>query len=288
MTYQDNSEVFNLALPTNSKDPAPIFFDSPHSGTDYPADFDYVVPVLDLRTAEDAFIDDLYSEVPNLGAILIDANFPRIFLDTNRSDLDFSHDHLEDTHDGILEPSQKVDMGKGLIWTRVINNSEIYDRKITAAELIHRVESYWKPYHTAIETTFMDLHAKHGYAYHVNCHSMPKVSTIHDPEGPMIRADFVLGDRDGTTCEPGFTHAARDHLVAQGFSVEINFPYKGAELVRRYSDPSNHLHSLQIEINRSLYMDEKAIEKRADYEAFKPAITNLAATLIDYAKARNS
>jgi len=81
-----------------------------------------------------------------------------------------------------------------------------------------------------------------------------------DGEG-SVRPDFVLGDRDGTTCEPGFTELVRRTLADMGYRVTVNDPYKGVELVRAYSDPKAARHSLQIEINKRLYMDERTLQK---------------------------
>src|SRR5439155_19101242 len=83
------------------------------------------------------------------------------------------------------------------------------------------------------------------------------------------RADFVLGDRDGTTCEPEFTAFVAATLLAMGYEVAINDPYKGVELVRKHGRPAERRHSLQLEINRRLYMDEVSLARNAGFGALQ-------------------
>lgn len=74
-------------------------------------------------------------------------------------------------------------------------------------------------------------------------------------------ADFVLGDRDGTTCDPTLVGIIEDFLRGRGYSVARNDPFKGVALIERMGQPNKNRYSLQIEINRKLYMDEITYEK---------------------------
>ncbi len=113
---------------------------------------------------------------------------------------------------------------------------------------------------------------------------MPALSGAISEEGPgKPRADFVLGDRDGTTCAPEFTALVAAHLRGHGYDVKVNDPYKGVELVRAFSDPSAGRHSLQIEVNRRLYMDERTREKTAGFERLRDELDSLVARLAAYA-----
>src|SRR3546814_21198351 len=80
---------------------------------------------------------------------------------------------------------------------------------------------------------------------------MPATGNAASEDGPVARAEFVLGDRDGTTCEPDFTAFAAGELRDLGYHVKINEPSKGVELVGRSSDPAPLSHSLQLEINHN-------------------------------------
>jgi len=270
----------------NLGDAIPLFFDSPHSGSTYPADYDFILPLIHLRQAEDTYIEDLYEQAPNFGATLIDAQFPRSYIDVNRNELDFVPTDLADDWPGKLDPGPKAEVGTGLAWVRLFGSTDIYESKITTAQLQHRIDTYWKPYHDAISKTYEYLHSTFGCVYHVNCHSMPSVGNPKSVDGPVDRPDFILGDRDGSTCEASFTQTVKEYLEQKGYTVTINYPFKGVELVRRYSDPTNYRHSLQIEINRRLYMNEITLEKIGGYNDLKTSITGLIKILADYAKTK--
>src|SRR3546814_21104467 len=103
---------------------------------------------------------------------------------------------------------------------------------------------------------------------------MPSISGPHSPEGSGIgRADFVLGDRDGTTCSAEFVDLVRKTLEGFGYGVRVNDPYKGVEIVRAYSDPARECHGLQIEINRALYMNETTFERREGFGRLRDDLT---------------
>src|SRR5690606_24568411 len=124
-----------------------------------------------------------------------------------------------------------------------------------------RIDQCWKPYHAAVSQAIDEAHARHGYSIHVNCHSMPAIASSHATDFPgEAHADFVVGDRDGTTASAALSEVICMHLRAQGYDVAYNHPYKGVELVRRYGDPAAGRHSIQLEVNRKLYMSEKTLE----------------------------
>jgi N-formylglutamate deformylase len=96
-----------------------------------------------------------------------------------------------------------------------------------------------------------------------------------------VRADFVLGDRDGTTCEAAFTEFVRQTLMGMGYSVKLNDPYKGVELVRAFSDPKRGRHSLQIEINKRLYMEDNSLKKGAGFSRLQRNLGELLKAVVD-------
>lgn len=286
MTDFKSTPAVAVQRPAEGTPATPLLLDSPHSGSVYPDDFVSLLPRQRLRRAEDAFVDDLFSEAPGLGVTLIDAKFPRSYLDPNRDKTDFSPDDLADGFSGELKPGKKAKNGTGLVWVRMHGLTDVYENKITSADLKHRIETCWAPYHRAVSSAFDDIHQSFGCVYHLNCHSMRSVGNVKDPDGPNPRPDFVLSDRDGTTCEPGYTDAARTYLESRGFTVQVNFPMKGVELVKRYSDPAQNRHSLQIEMNRRHYMDEEKIERSENFDRFKAEVTALVAELAAYARSR--
>ena len=262
----------------------PVVFDSPHSGTWYPPNFDHIVDRLVLRQAEDTHVEKLFAAGPHHGATLIAANFPRSYIDPNRSLLDIDNALLDAPWPGPVNPSKKTEKGIGLVWRKLDSGHDIYGRKLHVGEVAARVRECYSPYHAAVRDALNEAVEHYGAVWHINCHSMPAVSGQISEEGPGVpRADFVLGDRDGTTCAPEFTQFIAAQLRAFGYDVKINDPYKGVELVRAYSDPAQHRHSLQLEINRKLYMDEKSREPNANFPGLKAHLDQMIAALCAYA-----
>ncbi len=267
----------------------PLVLDSPHSGTEYPADFGAAVPMAALRQAEDAFVDELYACGPRLGATLIAARFPRAYIDANRSVLDVDASLLEAPWPGPALASRKTQLGIGLIWRILDTGEPIYARKLSLAEVRRRITDFHQPYQKAVKDALDAAHAHFGAVWHINCHSMPAMSSVISEEGPgKPRPDFVLGDRDGTTCEPGFTGFVSRALADMGYDVKVNDPYKGVELVRAFSDPAAGRHSLQVEVNRRLYLDERTGEKTPGYARLARDIERLVKAVCDYAAERGS
>jgi N-formylglutamate deformylase len=279
--------AFTLTAPRQGH--VPLVLDSPHSGHEYPEDFGFALVREALRQAEDSYVDELYASGPDVGATLIAARFPRSYIDPNRSVLDIDASLLEAPWPGPAVPSAKTARGIGLIW-RVLDTGEpIYARKLSIDEVKHRIVRYHQPYQRAVKDALDRAHRHFGAVWHLNLHSMPAVSSAVSEEGPgKSRADFVLGDRDGSTCEPQFTALVAETLRGMGYEVKINDPYKGVELVRAFSDPKAGRHSLQVEVNRRLYMNERTRERSAEFAALRDNLTRLLEQVAAYAAQRGS
>lgn len=277
---------FDLHEPTGTH--VPLVLDSPHSGTDYPADFGAAMPLERLRETEDSFVDELYAAAPTMGATLITARFPRVYIDPNRSLLDIDASLLESAWPGPAIPSRKTQLGVGLIWRLLDSGEPIYSRKLAVDEVKRRIVEYHQPYQRAVKDALDHAFEHFGAVWHLNLHSMPATSSKISEEGPgKARADFVLGDRDGTTCAPEFTQLVARALRGMGYEVKINDPYKGVELVRAFSDPKAGRHSLQIEVNRRLYMDERTRRKSADFDTLRANLDKLVRAVAEYAAANS-
>jgi len=265
---------------------APLVFDSPHSGSSYPEDFRFSCPLEVLRTAEDTYVDELYSAAPALGATLIGAVFPRSYLDPNRAIDDLDSALIDGTWPSPLAPSHKTRSGLGLVRRVVRPSIPIYARKLGVDEILARLDRCHTPYHRVLDEACDRAHRKFGAVWHVNCHSMPSQRSAKSSNRGGHCADFVLGDRDGTTCEPEFTDFVACELRRCGYTVRVNEVYKGVEIVKRQGRPAMRRHSLQIEVDRALYMDQTTLEKSPGFDRVRADITELIEALKRFASAR--
>lgn len=260
----------------------PLVLDSPHSGHEFPADFDAIVGEAELRESEDSYVDELYAAAHELGAPLLAASFPRTYLDPNRHAGDIDLELIEGAWPWEYRPSGKARIGKALIWRTLEDGRPIYAQKLSPEVVRGRIQRFHAPYHQSLKDLLDRTHRKFGRVYHINCHSMRAVAGKQSDDGQgTVRADFVLGDRDGTTCDARFTEFVSQVLVGMGYSVKVNDPYKGVELVRAYSAPKAGRHSLQIEINKRLYMEEGSLRKGAGFSRLQKNLGELLKAVID-------
>ena len=279
--------ILRRVSPKNSI--VPIVVDSPHSGTQYPEDFEFLVPKIMLQRAEDSYVGELFSDAPHNGATFIEALFPRSYIDPNRSINDLDPELLETDWSGSIKMGEKSRLGHGLIWRLCPPEMPMYRHRLTEAKVRHRIEKYWQPYHQCLSEAINMLHKQFGETWHINCHSMPSGSapSVITRSG-RVPADFVLGDRDGTTCDLRLRQVILKTLEDMGYVVAVNDPYKGVELIRAHSDPASARHSIQIEINRAIYMNERSLERLAGFETLKANINQLLYELARFSNQRIS
>ena len=265
---------------------SPLVLDSPHSGTHYPPDFRFACDLSVLRRAEDTHVEKLYDFAPSRGVHWVEALFPRSYLDANRNTTEMDVTLLDAPWPEPVETDarilSKVRLGKGLIWRTTDDGQPIYARTLSVAEVQARIDNCWKPYHALVAQAIDAAQQQHGYSIHINCHSMPAVASSHATDFPGEKhADFVVGDRDGTTASQALSQRVCQHLRSFGYSVAYNHPYKGVELVRRYSQPAAHRHSIQLEINRKLYMDEDTLGLTPGFASLKSHLDSLVSLLLN-------
>jgi N-formylglutamate amidohydrolase len=258
------------------RDALPLVLDSPHSGALYPEDFSYCCPLSVLRRAEDAYVDELFEAAPAYGATLIGALFPRSYVDVNRAPDDLDPGLLAGALPPFLVPRPVTRVG--LVRRHAQPGVAIYDGKLSPDDILARIERYHTPYHRVLDETCERLHREFGAVWHINCHSMPSYGPSRE-ERKGVYADFVLGDRDGTTCAADFTDFVAGFLRDLGYDVRINEGYKGVEIVRRQGRPAENRHSLQIEVDRALYMNQKSLEKLPGFDRLRDDLAGLVAAL---------
>ena len=266
-----------------SAERVPLVLDSPHSGAIYPEDFSYCCPLPVLRRAEDAYVDELYAAAPGCGATLIGALFPRSYIDANRAADDLDPGMLAGAMPAVLVPRPATRVG--LVRRHAQPGVPIYDRKLSPDEVLARIERYHTPYHRVLDESCDRLHREFGAVWHINCHSMPSYGNRREGRRGE-HGDFVLGDRDGATCDAEFTDFVARFLRGLGYDVRVNEGYKGVELVRRQGRPHANRHSLQIEVDRSLYMDQKTLEKLPGFARLQADLAALVAALAGYVRGR--
>jgi len=271
--------VTATASPLDLRRPAaqllPLVIASPHSGSDYPADFVAAsrLDPLSLRRSEDAFVDEIFAAAPRLGAPMLAARFPRAYLDVNREAWELDPAMFSDSLPSFVNVrSPRVRMGLGTIARVVASGEEIYARKLAFAEAKQRVDRFYRPYHRALLSLVQQTETVFGGYLLIDCHSMPSAAGA---VGGQDSADIVLGDCHGASCAPQIVEAARAFLAERHFAVALNAPYSGGFTTSHYGSPQRARHALQIEINRSLYMDERNYRRKSSFERLAADMTAL-------------
>lgn len=253
----------------------PVVVASPHSGRHYPAAF-LRASVLDertIRSSEDAFMDVLVDRAPAMGAPLIAAEYPRAWLDLNRSPDELDPGVIEGL--GRVMQTPRISSGLGVIPRVVANGRAIYRGKITRAEAEARIAQVWQPYHMALDGLMRTAQAAFGQAVLLDFHSMPHEALDSVARPGQRRPDVVLGDRFGASAAGEVLDALEDGFLSQGLSVIRNAPFAGAFVTQQYGRPSRGWHAVQVEIDRALYMDERLLRPSADFDAMRRIVTGV-------------
>ncbi|MDF3415430.1 N-formylglutamate amidohydrolase [Sulfitobacter sp. M57] len=267
--------AYDVVLPV--KDRSCVVFASPHSGRDYPWTF-LRSTMLDqhvIRSSEDAFVDQMFDCAPEYGAAFIKAGAPRAFVDLNRSAGELDPALIEGVRRRGHNP--RIASGLGVIPRVVANGRAIYRGKLTLAEAQRRIESYWHPYHQKLQSLLDAAHQRHGQAVLIDCHSMPHEAMDSVARSGVKRPDIVLGDRFGTAAAGEVVDRVEAALCAAGFVVTRNTPFAGAYITQAYGRPAQAQHAVQVEIDRSLYMNEKLIRPNGDFETVQRALREVVA-----------
>lgn len=262
----------------------PVLVDSPHSGMEWPADFDTVAPPEAIRTTWDAFVDELWSGAPSAGATLVAATFPRAYIDANRASDDIDPELLAEPWPQPLTPTAYSARGMGLIRRSALPGVPMYDRLLRVDEVQQRIDRFHAPYRAALAQRLARLHTQFGAVWHVNAHSMKSRGNAMNVDADATRPDVVVSDRRGTTADPVHTQWAADWFAARGYSTRINDPYQGGDIVASTGAPARGRHSLQVEFNRALYMDEAAVTRGERFAVLQAHCTEFVRALADESK----
>lgn len=272
-------ESYILHLPTRRE--TPVIFSSPHSGRDYSTEF-LAASVLDervIRSSEDAFVDLLFDSAPDWGAPLLTARAPRAFLDLNRAADELDPAVIDGVGRSAHNP--RITSGLGVIPRVVANGRPIYRGKLTRAEAEARVARWWHPWHARLRALIEESTALFGEAVLIDCHSMPHEAIEAHARPGHLRPEVVLGDRFGAAAGREVMDRVEAAFRAVGLRVARNAPFAGAHIAQAYGRPARGQHVIQVEIDRSLYMDEARVQPRADFEAFRALIGEVVADITE-------
>jgi len=220
-----------------------------------------------IRSSEDAFVDILFDSAPAAGAPLIVADVPRAYVDLNRSAEELDPALIEGVRRASHNP--RVSSGLGVIPRVVANGRTIYRGKITRSEADTRLNQFWHPYHRAVQDLLIESRRTFGEAILIDCHSMPHeaLDAVVHPNG--LRPEIVLGDRFGASASAEVVDRIEAAFVDAGLAVVRNAPFAGAYSTQCYGRPGQNQHVIQIEIDRSLYMNETTIRPNERFKALR-------------------
>ena len=282
----NKSQVLGCEVYTPDYQTAPLVFSSPHSGRDYPADF-VAASKLDaivLRRSEDAFVDEIFASATDFGAPLLCALFPRAYVDANREAYELDPTMFDDPMPShVRTKSTRITAGLGTVPRVVSEGIEIYRDKLKYDNARSRIERFHCTYHQTLNHLIKLTKASFGGAILIDCHSMPSFGSPGVRRHSLKNVDIVLGDNHGTSCATKITDTAEDALAAMGYRVKRNIPYAGGFITRYYGQPTKGVHALQIEINRSLYMDELTIQRGPGLSTLIRDMKHLIQTLAEIA-----
>lgn len=259
--------AFSLTLPPQITSAA--VFASPHSGRNYPPAFlqRSVLDEFSIRSSEDAFVDLLFDPAPQFGAPYLRARAPRAYVDLNRSPDELDPALIEGARRHGHNP--RVASGLGVVPRVVANGRSIYSGKLSMEEVDQRINAFWKPYHQALQELLANAHRQFGQAILIDCHSMPHEAIETAPSSGGKRPEIVLGDRFGASASADIVDRIEAAFSNAGLTVARNAPFAGAFIAQAYGRPSRNQHTIQVEIDRAVYMDERNIRPNDNFVAFK-------------------
>ncbi len=265
-----------------------VVFSSPHSGNEYPEDL-LAMTRLDshaIRSSEDAFVDRLFVRAPDFGAPLIAARFPRAYVDLNRADNELDPALVRGVRYHGINP--RIAAGLGVIPRVVGGHRAIRSGKISLHEANRRINLAYRPYHARLAALLEEHHARFGIAILVDCHSMPHEAISHMDHSQSNPPDVVVGDRFGTSASGWITEAVTEIFASAGFRVARNKPFAGGYITQKYGRPTRNHHAVQVEINRSVYMNERTIRPREDFAAVCDTMADITRQIADLGCATDS
>lgn len=266
-----------FTLTRRDPSPVPVLIAVPHAGRAYPRTLLERMrhPGFASLRLEDRYVDRLAERVAaETGATLLVAHAPRAMIDLNRGhdDVDWEMFHRgKPDRLGSYSPGLRARSGLGLIPRRLPGLGELWKRRHDEAELSARIEQIHAPYHACLAETLEQLRERWGAALLIDLHSMPPLGF----RGGVMAPEFVLGDRFGATCHGGLVGSCFTYFSEMRRGVAHNRPYAGGYVLDRHASPRAGIHALQLEIDRSSYLDSRLVDPGKGFAAIAHLLAGL-------------
>lgn len=266
--------------------PAPLVVDVSRSGREYPKEYRSPLPFTTVHDNVSMYVEDLWAGTPAAGGTLLYCTFPNTWVDVNRNEADMDPAVVDGTWPKPLKPTARTLEGLGLIKTKARYGEPFQERKLTVAEIEERLALYYRPYHAELKRLIDETYKRFGVLRQISCHCMSAVGAPTHPDAGKPRADFCISDLKGKTSSPQTMSLIVDTLKSWGYSVSVNEPYVGNELIGRHGDPARGIDSVQVEINKKLFMDTKTFRATAGLPKLKADLDRLLRVVVDDALKR--
>ncbi len=274
----DSYQLYPVALSSM----LPLVIDSPHSGLERPDDFACLASLAQIKTGWDAYVDELWLPAHALGATVLAARVSRMYIDLNRAPDDIDAALLAGVWPSPLHPSVYSQRGMGLIRALAVPGQPMYQQPLTVAAVQNRIDHYYQPYHQCLAALLQQFRQQFGQVWHIDCHSMKSKGNAMNIDHNQARADIVIGDLDGRSADPEFSQLVAQSFQSLGYQVAVNYPYKGGYLTASSGQPKLQQHSIQIEINRSLYMHEQQFCRNDNFQQLQRDLHQVSQTVVGY------
>lgn len=261
--------------------PVPLLVDVSRSGREYPPQYRTPLPFTTVHDNVSMYLEDLYAATPSLGGTLLYCCFPNTWIDVNRNELDMDPAVVDGQWPVPLKPTARTLEGLGLIKTRSRYGEPFQERKLTVVEIEERLDLYYRPYHAELKRIVGALHGRFGVLRQISCHCMSAVGAPTHPDAGKPRADFCVSDLHGRTASREAMELVVETLKSYGYSVSVNDPYVGNELIARHGNPALGVDSIQVEINKKLFIDTQTFRKTSGYAKLKADLGRLLKTVAE-------
>jgi len=261
--------------------PVPLLVDVSRSGREYPPQYRTPLPFTTVHDNVSMYVDELWGGAPAAGATLLCCSFPNTWVDVNRSEADMDPAVVDGVWPHELKPTARTLEGLGLIKTKSRYGEPFQERKLTVAEIEERLAQYYRPYHAELKRVVDGLHARFGVLRQISCHCMSAGGAPTHPDAGKPRADFCVSDLKGRTASKEAMELVVETLRGYGYSVSVNDPYVGNELIGRHGNPARGIDSIQVEINKKLFMDVQTFRRNDGFGRLQADLDRLLAVVAE-------